>query len=68
MKKGAVTTIKSYLERSILRQSVIGFTAMALISVTATFFLSRYKMATDLQKSATAAAEAFRSRILEGDI
>ncbi|MGE3263225.1 MAG: sensor histidine kinase [Bacteriovoracia bacterium] len=68
MKKRAVTTIKSYLERSILRQSVIGFTAMALISVTATFFLSRYKMATDLQKSATAAAEAFRSRILEGDI
>lgn len=41
---------------------------MALISVTATFFLSRYKMATDLQRSATAAAEAFRSRILEGDI
>lgn len=68
MKQRAVTTIKSYLERSILRQSIIGFTAMALISVTATFFLSRYKMATDLQKSATAAAEAFRSRILEGDI
>lgn len=68
MKQKAATTIKSYLERSILRQSIIGFTAMALISVTATFFLSRYKMATDLQKSATAAAEAFRSRILEGDI
>lgn len=68
MKQKAVTTIKSYLERSLLRQSVIGFTAMALISVTATFFLSRYKMATDLQKSASAAAEAFRSRILEGDI
>lgn len=68
MKKRPVATIKSYLERNILRQSVIGFAAMALISVTATFFLSRYKMATDLQKSATAAAEAFRSRILEGDI
>jgi signal transduction histidine kinase len=68
VRQKAVTTIKSYLETSILRQSVIGFTAMALISVTATFFLSRYKMATDLQKSATAAAEAFRSRILEGDI
>lgn len=68
MRQRAVTTIKSYLEKSILRQSVIGFTAMALISVTATFFLSRYKMATDLQKSATATAEAFRSRILEGDI
>jgi hypothetical protein len=66
--KKSVTTIKAYLEKSILRQSIIGFTAMALISVTATFFLSRYKMATDLQRSATAAAEAFRSRILEGDI
>ena len=64
----SATSIKTYLERSILRQSIIGFTAMALISVAATFFLSRYKMATDLQKSATAAAEAFRSRILEGDI
>lgn len=47
---------------------MVGFTAMALISLTATFFLSRYKMATDLQKLAAATAEAFRSRILEGDI
>lgn len=41
---------------------------MALISVTITFFLSRYKMSTDIQESARSAAEAFRSRILEGDI
>lgn len=68
MKPKPITTIKAYLERSILKQSVIGFTAMALISVMVTFSLSRYKMATDLQKSAIAATEAFRSRILEGDI
>lgn len=68
MKPKPITTIKAYLERSILKQSVIGFTAMALISVVVTFSLSRYKMATDLQKSAIAATEAFRSRILEGDI
>ena len=41
---------------------------MVLISVAVTFFLSRYKMATDLQKAAVATSEAFRSRILEGDI
>lgn len=41
---------------------------MALISLTITFFLSRYKMATDIQKSARSTTEAFRSRILEGDI
>lgn len=41
---------------------------MIAISLTVTFFLSRYKMSVDLQKSAIAAAEAFRSRILEGDI
>lgn len=61
-------TVKAYLEKNVLRQSAIGFVSMALISVAVTFFLSRYKMATDLQKSAVAAAEAFRSRILEGDI
>jgi signal transduction histidine kinase len=61
-------SIKAYLERAILKQSVVGFLAMILISVAVTFFLSRYKMSVDLQKSALAAAEAFRSRILEGDI
>lgn len=62
------TSIKAYLEKNIFRQSVIGLIAMALISVTVTYFLSRYKMTVDLQKSALSTAEAFRSRILEGDI
>lgn len=62
------TSIKSYLEKNIFRQSLIGLTAMALISVTVTYYLSRYKMTVDLQKSALSTAEAFRSRILEGDI
>ena len=61
-------SVKNYLEKAILKQSAVGFLAMVLISVVVTFFLSRYKMDTDLQKSAVAAAEAFRSRILEGDI
>lgn len=68
MKKRAVTTIREFLERGIIKQSLVGLTAMTVLAITATFFLSRYNMANDLQKSATAAAEAFRSRILEGDI
>lgn len=68
MKQKPVVTIKKYLKRNIVRQSIIGFSAMVVISITVTFFLARYKMATDLQKAATSAAEAFRSRILEGDI
>lgn len=61
-------SIKSYLRKRILRQTIIGLVAMMAISATVTFFLGRYKMATDLQKSALSAAQAFRSRILEGDI
>lgn len=68
MRKEAGTSIKSYFEKNIFKQSLIGFTAMALISVTVTYYLSRYKMTLDLQRSAVAIAEAFRSRILEGDI
>lgn len=61
-------SVKAYLEKAILKQSVVGFLAMIVISMAVTFFLSRYKMSVDLQKSAIAAAEAFRSRILDGDI
>ena len=61
-------SVKTFFKRTILKQSAIGFLAMILISVAVTFFLSRYKMSLDLQKSASAVAEAFRSRILEGDI
>ncbi len=41
---------------------------MGIISITVSFFLARYKMASDLQEIASASAKAFRSRILEGDI
>lgn len=68
MKNSPVTTIQAYLERNILKQFLVGLTALAILSLTVTFFLSRHKMASDLQKSAQAAAEAFRSRILDGDI
>lgn len=61
-------SVRAYLKKSILRQSLVGFAAMGIISVTASFFLARYKMGSDLQEVANAAAKSFRSRILEGDI
>lgn len=61
-------SVRAYLKKSILKQSVLGFAAMGIISVTASFFLARYKMGSDLQEVANAAAKSFRSRILEGDI
>lgn len=61
-------SVKAYLEKSILKQSIIGFAVMGTISITVSFFLARYKMATDLQEIASASAKSFRSRILEGDI
>lgn len=61
-------SVRAYLEKSILKQSLIGFTVMAAISIAVSFFLARYKMASDLQEIAGASAKSFRSRILEGDI
>lgn len=61
-------SVKAYVEKSILKQSLIGFTAMGAISIIVSFFLARYKMSTDLNEIATASAKSFRSRILEGDI
>lgn len=61
-------SVKLYLEKQILKQSLIGFLLMLIISVVITFFLARFKMATDLQDIAASTAKSFRSRILEGDI
>ncbi|MFZ3228928.1 MAG: HAMP domain-containing sensor histidine kinase [Pseudobdellovibrio sp.] len=61
-------SVRAYLEKSILKQSIVGFTVMAAISIAVSFFLARYKMASDLQEIAGASAKSFRSRILEGDI
>lgn len=61
-------SVRAYLEKSILKQSLIGFAVMGAISITVSFFLARYKMASDMQEIAGASAKSFRSRILEGDI
>lgn len=67
MKAPSIGTIRDTLERGILRQTFIGFAALAVVSAAATYFLFRYEMARGLEKSAAAVAMAFRNRILEGD-
>jgi len=61
-------SLKEHLKRSIIKQSVIGALAMIVVLLVVAHFLGRYKAATDLAKTASASAKAFRSRILEGDI
>lgn len=61
-------SMNDFLVKSLWKQSAVVFTAMVLIALIFTYFLSRYKMAEDLSKTAFSTAEAFRSRILEGDI
>jgi signal transduction histidine kinase len=61
-------SVRSFLEKQILKQSAIGLSLMIVVSLVITYFLARYKMATELEDIATATGKSFRSRILEGDI
>jgi signal transduction histidine kinase len=61
-------SLRRHLRASIVKQSVFGIVAMSVVLVSVTYFLGRFKSATDLQDSAKAAAKGFRSRILEGNI
>lgn len=47
---------------------MIGLSLMIVVSLVITYFLARYKMATELEDIATATGKSFRSRILEGDV
>ncbi len=61
-------SMKDHLEKQIFRQAGLGFALIFVISLTVTFFLAKYKMSTDLEKSADALVSAFRSRILDGNV
>lgn len=61
-------SVRSFLEKQILKQSVIGLSLMIVVSLVITYFLARYKMATELEDIATATGKSFRSRVLEGDV
>lgn len=61
-------SLRSYLERKILRQSVYVLMVLGLFAVSMSYLISRNRVATDIEESAQAIAKAYRSRILEGDI
>lgn len=61
-------SLRSHLRQSLLKQSTIGIVAMAAVLIAVTYFLGRYKAASDLKEMASASAKAFRGRILDGEI
>jgi signal transduction histidine kinase len=60
--------IQQYFLRTILRYAGIGLAFICLTSFAVSFFLTRAQMATDLQESAIATAQAFHDSIFDGDI
>lgn len=61
-------SLREYLERKILKQSVYVLAVLGLVAISISYFVSRYRVAQDIQDSAASVAKAYRSRILEGDI
>lgn len=61
-------SLRSYLERSLLKQSLVGLILMALVSLVVSFFVAKYKASSDLQGIARSTSKAYRSHILDGDI
>ena len=64
----AKKTIEAFFQRAILRYAGIGFVSLALILSAASFLLAREQAASDLRASARATAQAFKDRIIDGDI
>ena len=63
----ADTSLRSHLRKSILKQSALGIVAMAVVLISVTYLLGRYKAASDLAETAAASTRAFRGRILDGE-
>lgn len=63
-----MNSIRSYLERSTLKQSVGLLLLMGCISIATSYFFSRYKMTADIKDEAASIAKAYRGKFLEGDI
>lgn len=61
-------SLREYLERKILKQSVYVLAVLGLVAISISYFVTRYRVAQDIQDSAASVAKAYRSRILEGDI
>ena len=61
-------TIETFFQKAIFRYAGMGFVLLAAILATASFLLAREQAASDLKESARASAQAFKDRIIDGDI
>lgn len=60
--------IQTFFQKSLLRFAGFGLMLLIAVSLSISFLLAREQAATDLEESARATAQAFRDRILDGDI
>ncbi len=61
-------TIQTFFQKAILRYAGFGMVVLCLVSLSVSFFLGRDQGASDLQETARITAQAFRDRIIDGDI
>src|ERR1700730_16184231 len=61
-------TIQTFLQNAIFGYAGLGLVALLVIASGFSFVLAREQMASDLRESARATAQAYRDRIVDGDI
>jgi hypothetical protein len=61
-------SIPQYFLKSLLQYAGLGLFLLCFLSLGISFLLTRHQVATDLRETALATVEAFRDRIVDGDI
>ncbi len=61
-------SLRTYLRNNILKHALLGGAVMVIVLLAITYFLGRYKAASDLEGTGRAFAKAFRAQIVEGDV
>lgn len=61
-------TIETFFRRAVLRYAGIGFVLLVAVLGVTSFLIAREQAASDLKDNATAVAQAFKDRIIDGDI
>ena len=61
-------TIQTFLQNAIIRYAGLGLIALLAIASGFSFVLARAQMASDLKETATATVQAYRDRLIDGDM
>lgn len=61
-------SLRTLLRNNVLKQALLGGGVMIVVLIAITYFLGRYKAASDLEATGRGLAKAFRAQIVEGDI